>query len=653
MCRFLLVFATCCSLHAFAVAKNEVKVSDVGWNPLDSTRFVQAALDSGARRVVFDRQAGPWVVAPLKARSNTEIVFEDGVELVAKKGEFHGIRDHLLEFHGVTNVSLVGLGKCGGILRMHRSEYRAKPYFPSEWRHTLSMQGAADILVENMSFVESGGDGICLGALKGGQNHCRNVVIRRCVCDRNTRQGISVCSAMNVLIEDCVLKNTDGRLPKSGIDFEPNNEGELMVDCLMRRCRIEKNAASGIEIYLGHQGGRSKPIGITVEDCTIVGNGGNGINVGEIGGKTTRDESPPPGRIRFRNCVVAENGCGGMRVMGKPAGFPLLFEDCVVSNQQKGVSFVGGGWDIPVPDGIMFSNLVIKCQGTQDWVAVKPGDRGLNPALPTNITGNVTVEYADGRCERVLLDAEWCKARFGLADPRMPPPRIMFWPKDVDCVVHDEKPGQMVQLAPLRLWRCPWRQMRYAFFADRPGAVHFRARYAQLKEGLFTTNGMELCVGRGRYSYGRKALAVLHPNETSQTFTVEVPSRGFYYLAGDAFGTPFLMEESDVPVAIEVHRTYMALTPDDSAASLYFYVPDGAGSFAFIARNILNARLYAPNGSLAGNVDQTMEWTALQPESPMPGLWRIDIRKHVRACWIDLTGVPGLLWLSKEKTVSF
>ena len=121
-----------------------------------------------------------------------------------------------------------------------------------------------------------------------------------------------------------------------------------------------------------------------------------------------------------------------MRVMGKPAGFPLLFEDCVVSNQQKGVSFVGGGWDIPVPDGIMFSNLVIKCQGTQDWVAVKPGDRGLNPALPTNITGNVTVEYADGRCERVLLDAEWCKARFGLADPRMPPPRIMFWPKDVD-----------------------------------------------------------------------------------------------------------------------------------------------------------------------------------------------------------------------------
>ena len=181
-CRVLLLATVAIgAAGAFAGTRSAVKVSDFGWDPVDSTRHVQVALDSGARRVVLDRQSGPWVVAPLKARSNTEIVFEDGVELVAKKGEFHGMRDHLLEFHGVTNVSLVGLGRRGGTLRMHRSEYRAEPYFPSEWRHALSMQGAAKIRVENMSFVESGGDGICLGALEGGLNHCRNVVIRRCV----------------------------------------------------------------------------------------------------------------------------------------------------------------------------------------------------------------------------------------------------------------------------------------------------------------------------------------------------------------------------------------------------------------------------------------------------------------------------------------
>ena len=137
---------------AFAV-KEEVKVSDFGWDAEDATRYVQAALDSGARRVVFDRQTGPWTVTPLKARSHTEIVFEDGVELVAKKGEFRGIRDHLLSLHGVTNVSVVGLGPRGGILRMHRADYRKEPYEPSEWRHTLALAGSTGIRVENMSFL--------------------------------------------------------------------------------------------------------------------------------------------------------------------------------------------------------------------------------------------------------------------------------------------------------------------------------------------------------------------------------------------------------------------------------------------------------------------------------------------------------------------
>ena len=70
-----------------------VRASEFGFDPADSTRFLQAALDSGARTVVLDRQAGPWVTLPLLARSNTEVVVEPGVELVAKRGEFRGIRD--------------------------------------------------------------------------------------------------------------------------------------------------------------------------------------------------------------------------------------------------------------------------------------------------------------------------------------------------------------------------------------------------------------------------------------------------------------------------------------------------------------------------------------------------------------------------------
>jgi len=65
-----------------------VKVSDFGFDPVDSTRFLQAALDSGAKRVVVDKQFGPWVTLPLEGRSNQRVEIEEGVVIEAKKGGF-------------------------------------------------------------------------------------------------------------------------------------------------------------------------------------------------------------------------------------------------------------------------------------------------------------------------------------------------------------------------------------------------------------------------------------------------------------------------------------------------------------------------------------------------------------------------------------
>ena len=72
-------------LAAHAVPE-QVKVSDFGFDAADSTAYIQAALTSGARRVVLDKQSGPWVTLPLKMRSDTELILEPGVELLAKRG---------------------------------------------------------------------------------------------------------------------------------------------------------------------------------------------------------------------------------------------------------------------------------------------------------------------------------------------------------------------------------------------------------------------------------------------------------------------------------------------------------------------------------------------------------------------------------------
>ena len=70
-----------------------VKISSFGYDSEDSTRFIQAAFDSGKRKLILDKQAGPWYTLPLKMRSNTELIIEPGVELVAKRGAYKDLRD--------------------------------------------------------------------------------------------------------------------------------------------------------------------------------------------------------------------------------------------------------------------------------------------------------------------------------------------------------------------------------------------------------------------------------------------------------------------------------------------------------------------------------------------------------------------------------
>jgi hypothetical protein len=73
--------------------RDEARVSWWGFDPTDSTEFLQAAINSRAKRLVIDRQESAWVTRPLTGVSDQEIVFEETTELVALKGGFHAKGD--------------------------------------------------------------------------------------------------------------------------------------------------------------------------------------------------------------------------------------------------------------------------------------------------------------------------------------------------------------------------------------------------------------------------------------------------------------------------------------------------------------------------------------------------------------------------------
>jgi hypothetical protein len=300
MGMFLCFLCACVHAGDFSVELAKVKSGELkearaewwGYNPQDSTESLQAALNSGVRKLIISRQSGPWMVKSMIALpSNMEIVFEDGAEIKAMRGYFKRNVDLMLCARNCSNLTLRGKG----IVTMNRADYQdPKQYQRGEHRHTLGVFSSSNIQVKDLLLQLSGGDGIYV-------NNVRDIVIENVVLDRHHRQGISVINAENLLIKNCVIKNTAGTAPECGIDFEPNYPSERLVNCRVVDSRFENNAMSGINIS-NSLTAESTPIDIVMEGCVFKGNK-YGLSFASL----KRSGSLGTGKVTIRNCRIEDS----------------------------------------------------------------------------------------------------------------------------------------------------------------------------------------------------------------------------------------------------------------------------------------------------------------------------------------------------------
>lgn len=298
-----------------AAAAGEVKVAKASWwgyDPADATKALQSAIDSGAQKVVVEDMGSPWIVDRIQLASNQEVVFEDRVVIEARRGAFKGTGDCLFTASLKENVTLTGYGAT---FRMHKADYTGPEYQKAEWRHTLSIRSCTNVKVYGLTLAESGGDGIYLGVSQKGVTNT-DVHIKDVVCDRNHRQGISVISAENLLIEDCVLRDTSGTAPQAGIDFEPNDPSEKLVNCVMRNCVSENNRGDGYEFYLKNLHGTSADASIRLENCKSIGGDSVAIRLVTSNGHPDGDLG---GLIEFVDCSFERSRNAAISIAEKPA----------------------------------------------------------------------------------------------------------------------------------------------------------------------------------------------------------------------------------------------------------------------------------------------------------------------------------------------
>jgi len=380
--------------------RSEARVSWWGFDAKDSTEYLQNAINSKARKLIIDRQASAWVARPLAGVNNQEIVFEAGTELVALKGAFHEGGDCLLTFQRCTNVIIRGNKHDGGKsarIRMHKEDYQSGAYESSEWRHGLNFVGCQNVLIQDLTIEKTGGDGIYLGATSDKHPN-RDVVIRRVDCNDNHRQGISVISVEQLLIVDCLLRNTDGTAPRAGIDFEPNCPDDSLINCVVRHCISENNAGTGYQICSQSMSSHSKPISIYLENCVSRSNKQHAVHL------CSAPKDPPGGLLRITHLVSENDGMAGLAVQFNPYNAVRIeMKDTVIRDSARLDKFfypiyLQGG-DSGLAGNIHFKNVTIKDDLDRSFIRIRnrKGDK------LKDVDGKIILER-NGRKDTITID---------------------------------------------------------------------------------------------------------------------------------------------------------------------------------------------------------------------------------------------------------
>jgi len=216
-----------------------VVVTDFGANggdEVDDTAFIQEAIDSIESGVVCVPDGTYMIDAETSVRlhSNITLRLSSGATLKAIPSSAENYA--VVMAYEATNIAVTG-GSIVGERDGHAGD-------SGEWGMGIEVVGSTGVRIADISISECWGDGIYIGSTDG-QACCEDVVIENFTVNHNRRNGISIISARNLTLRNGSVSNTQGTPPQSGIDLEPNDAAEFMLDVLIEDVTTADNGTDG------------------------------------------------------------------------------------------------------------------------------------------------------------------------------------------------------------------------------------------------------------------------------------------------------------------------------------------------------------------------------------------------------------------------
>ena len=196
------------------------------------------------------------------------INLKDNITLDLNNSTLEAIKNNCEGYNiiSVTNVKNCKIrdGKLIGDLETHTGT-------TGEWGYGISLNGAENIMIENIESEKCWGDGINLQVLEidGERIPCKNISINNVLCNNNRRQGMSIESVIKCTVKDSVFSNTGkikGTSPMAGIDIEPYSTQNPCKDIFIINCMFEANGNTGLTCM------GENVDNVTISECTFNNN---------------------------------------------------------------------------------------------------------------------------------------------------------------------------------------------------------------------------------------------------------------------------------------------------------------------------------------------------------------------------------------------
>lgn len=205
----------------------------------DDTAAIQASFD--AAHNIFIPAGAYFIDATigLKPQNNSTIILDERAILKVKTNSSTGYR--LFDLENCADINISG-GQLVGDADDHNGE-------TGEWGMGIHLENSQNIKIKRMQINKFWGDGIYIGGT-GYENRSQNILIDDVTLDANRRQGISVINVEGLKIPKVTITNTTGTSPAAGIDFEPNNNGEVLKNIDIGDLITNNNDHAGVLIVL-------------------------------------------------------------------------------------------------------------------------------------------------------------------------------------------------------------------------------------------------------------------------------------------------------------------------------------------------------------------------------------------------------------------